>query len=247
MDKQIALVSGGTRGIGKAIVQLLLEKNYRVAFSYKKQDDLANQILQENRALGRELLSYKADIANTSDIKHMIQDIEIKWGYIDVLVNNAGIIKDHSLAFMTDEEWNDVMQVNLYGMFYLSRACVYSMIKRKKGRIINIGSTSGINGIKGQVNYSASKAGMIGFTKALAKEVAQYGVSVNCMALGGIETDMTASLNEKRKKSMISEVPIGRFGTTHEVAQVTAFLADFELCPNYLTGAIISLDGGMGL
>lgn len=241
------LITGGTRGIGRAIVSNLLSKGYRVAYTYKNSNSLASEIDLESKEKGTIAVGYKVDVCDRTAVKKMISDIYLQWGSIDILINNAGIVKDKSLAMMTYEEWDDVIMTNLYGVFNLTRECIFSMLKRKEGRIINISSISGIYGIKGQVNYSSSKAAIIGFTKSLAKEVAHFGVTVNCVAPGGVETEMTSKLTEIELKKLIQDVPLQRLCKPEEVAKVVEFLVDKEQCPQYLTGVVIPLDGGIGL
>lgn len=241
------LISGGTRGIGRAVISALLEKGYQVAYTYKENKELARQIDETARDKCQVAKGYQVDICNQIAVKQMIKEITDEWGKIDILINNAGITKDKSLAMMSYEEWDSVIKTNLYGVYNLTRECIYPMLRFKEGRIINISSTSGINGMKGQCNYSSSKAAMIGFTKSLAKEVAHFGVTVNCIAPGGVETDMTRKMSEAERKKLLEGVPMERLCMPEEVAKIVLFLADKELCPQYLTGVTIPLDGGLGL
>lgn len=247
MKGMVAVITGGTRGIGRAVVSDFLKKGYRVAFMYRSRTDLADEIKIEAVKYNSEVLAYQLDISATEAVNQTITQIYNTWGRIDVLVNNAGITRDKSLAGMNFNEWDDVMKVNLYGLFNVSRRCIFYMLKQRFGRVINVSSISGITGIKGQVNYSCSKAAMIGFTKALAKEVAKYGISVNCIAPGGVDTDMVNSLNEAEKSKLFDDIPMGRLCRPNEVAMLIGYLADKELCPEYLTGTVITLDGGLGL
>lgn len=240
---KVAVVTGGTRGIGKAIVRQLVKSGNRVAFTYLNNQKLAADLEAESDGKAR---AFKVDVRDFEQAKTFVDAVVHEWRTIDILVNNAGIRKDKTLVFLDADDWNDVLGTNLTGMYHITKHCVFYMIKQKSGRIVNISSTSGIVGIKGQTNYSSSKAGVIGFTKALAKEVALYNVSVNALAAGGIETDMTTSLSEKRKEELIKQVPCGRLGTVSEVAQIVSFLVDFERCPSYLTGSTIVFDGGIG-
>lgn len=242
------LVTGGTRGIGKAIISLLQERgDYRILYTYKHNQDLAQEMDKLASEAGYPLQGYMVDVSVHEQVIQMLKEINEKWGKIDILINNAGITMDKPLALMSDEEWDTVIKTNLYGVYHLTRECIYPMMRAKQGRVINISSTSGITGIRGQCNYSSSKASIIGFTKSLAKEVANFGISVNCVAPGGVETEMTGKMSEAERKQLLVGVPMGRMCKAEEVAKVVAFLADEELCPSYLTGAVIPLDGGSGV
>ncbi len=247
MNEKVAIVTGGSRGIGSEIVLSMAGKGVKVAFTYIKSTDAADELLNKTKGLPGMVRGYKTDIKNRQEVKSMVADVIREWGKIDILVNNAGVRRDKTLAFMSDEEWEDVLQTNLSGTFNMTKAIVFDMVKKKKGRIINIGSISGLYGIAGQTNYSSTKAALMGFTKSLAKEVAPYGISVNIVAPGGVETDMTKDLAPKDREKLVKGVPMGRMCSPSEVAQVVLYLADDELCPAYLTGAMIPLDGGYGL
>ena len=241
------LVSGGSRGIARAIVMEMLEKGFDVAFTYCKQTEKADELVREAKSQGRRAFAFEMDIKNQQSIKPTLDAIYDKLGHIDVLVNNVGITCDKSLVLMQDKEWDDVIKVNLYGTFYLTRYCILHMLKKKAGRIVNISSVSGITGIKGQVNYSSSKAALIGFTRSLAKEVAAYGISVNCVAPAGVSTEMISKMKDSDVDALINMSPMKRLCTPHEVAQLVSYLADSSHCPPFLTGTVIPLDGGMGL
>ena len=200
MSNKTAIVTGGTRGIGKAIVLELAKSGCNVAFNYSKSDDLANELVKEIEALGVKALAKKADVSDFESAKDMIKEVKDKFGQIDYLVNNAGITRDKLLAMMKEDDWDDVININLKSVYNFSKAVIMTMIKQKYGKILNITSVSGIAGVAGQTNYSASKAGMIGFTKALAKEVGKAKINVNAIACGFIETDMTSELPEEYKK-----------------------------------------------
>lgn len=239
---KIALVTGGSRGIGRAICVKLAEMNYHILINYASNEEAALETLELVRQKGStgELMQF--DVANPESIETTIE----KWyasnpeKHIEVLINNAGIRKDALLMWMKNEEWNDVMNTNLNGMFYLTRRLIKDMLIKKYGRIVNVVSLSGIKGLPGQVNYSAAKAGVIGFTKALAQEVGKKNVTVNAVAPGYIKTDMTKDLDENMLKQMI---PAGRFGTAEEVAEVVGFLASDKA--SYVTGEVISVNGGI--
>ena len=245
MSNKTAIVTGGTRGIGKAIVLELAKSGCNVAFNYSKSDDLANELVKEIEALGVKALAKKADVSDFESAKDMIKEVKGEFGQIDYLVNNAGITRDKLLALMKENDWDDVININLKSVYNFSKAVIMTMIKQKKGKILNITSVSGIAGVAGQTNYSASKAGMIGFTKALAKEVGKAKINVNAIACGFIETDMTSELPEEYKKKMTDMTALKRFGTTDDVAKVAKFLLSDDA--NYVTGQVLSLDGGLAL
>ena len=245
MSNKTAIVTGGTRGIGKAIVLELARSGCNVAFNYSKSDDLANELVKEIEALGVKAVAKKADVSDFESAKEMIKEVKDEFGQIDYLVNNAGITRDKLLAMMKESDWDDVININLKSVYNFSKAVIMTMIKQKKGKILNITSVSGIAGVAGQTNYSASKAGMIGFTKALAKEVGKAKINVNAIACGFIETDMTSELPEEYKQKMTDMTALKRFGTTDDVAKVARFLLSDDA--NYVTGQVLSLDGGLAL
>ena len=245
MSNKTAIVTGGTRGIGKAIVLELAKSGCNVAFNYSKSDDLANELVKEIEALGVKALAKKADVSDFESAKDMIKEVKDEFGQIDYLVNNAGITRDKLLALMKENDWDDVINVNLKSVYNFSKAVIITMIKQKNGKILNITSVSGIAGVAGQANYSASKAGMIGFTKALAKEVGKAKINVNAIACGFIETDMTSELPEEYKKKMTDMTALKRFGTTDDVAKTAKFLLSDDA--NYITGQVLSIDGGLAL
>ena len=245
MSNKTAIVTGGTRGIGKAIVLELAKSGCNVAFNYSKSDDLANELVKEIEALGVKALAKKADVSDFESAKDMIKEVKDEFGQIDYLVNNAGITRDKLLALMKENDWDDVINVNLKSVYNFSKAVIMTMIKQKNGKILNITSVSGIAGVAGQANYSASKAGMIGFTKALAKEVGKAKINVNAIACGFIETDMTSELPEEYKKKMTDMTALKRFGTTDDVAKTAKFLLSDDA--NYVTGQVLSIDGGLAL
>ncbi len=241
------VVSGGSRGIGKAVVLALAEQGANVAFTFLNHHEAANEVINKSNRLKGTVKAYQVDIRDQQQVKKMISEFVKENGCIDVVVNNAGIRQDKSVAFMSVENWNNVLDTNLNGAFYLTQTAIFHMLKKKSGRIIFISSISGIYGIPGQVNYSSAKAALIGLTRSLAKEVAQYGISVNAIAPGGVDTDMVSSMNENDKERLLQGVPLGRMCRTDEVARVVQFLADDGGAPEYLTGTVIPLDGGLGL
>jgi len=240
--KKYALVTGGSRGIGRAVSIQLAAQGYYVLINYKTNRAEAQKtldIIVENGGEGQLLLF---DVANAQETEVVLT----KWreeneeAYIEVLVNNAGIRKDNLLFWMTDEEWSDVLNTSLNGTFFVTRLLIKYMLNKKIGRIINIVSISGVNGLAGQTNYSAAKAGVIGLTKALALEAARKKVTVNAIAPGFIETDMTKELNQDELKKLI---PVGRFGKAEEVAELVGFLASEKA--SYITGQVITISGGL--
>ncbi len=245
MSNRTAIVTGGTRGIGKAIVLELAKSGCNVAFNYSKSDDLAKELVKEIEGLGVKAMAKKVDVSDFDGAKEMVKEVKGEFGQIDILVNNAGITRDKLLALMKEDDWDDVMNINLKSVYNFSKAVIMTMIKQKNGNILNITSVSGIAGVAGQANYSASKAGMIGFTKALAKEVGKAKINVNAIACGFIETDMTSELPEEYKKKMTDMTALKRFGTTDDVANVAKFLLSDGA--KYITGQVLSVDGGLAL
>lgn len=245
MSNRTAIVTGGTRGIGKAIVLELAKNGCNVAFNYSKSDDLAKELVKEIEELGVKAMARKVDVSDFEGAKGMVKEVKDEFGQIDILVNNAGITRDKLLALMKEDDWDDVMNINLKSVFNFSKAVIMTMVKQKNGNILNITSVSGIAGVAGQANYSASKAGMIGFTKALAKEVGKAKINVNAIACGFIETDMTSELPDEYKQKMIDMTSLKRFGTTDDVAKVAMFLLSDSA--KYITGQVLSVDGGLAL
>src|SRR6266850_2214153 len=197
-SNKVAIVTGGSRGIGRAIVQALAREGAKVAFTYAQNKALADEISNGDTVIG-----FQADVTSLEQAKDFVKQVKERFGRIDVLVNNAGITRDKLLAMMSEKDWDDVLDTNLKGVFNLTKPVVGVMLRQKSGTILNITSISGIVGMPGQVNYSSSKAGMIGFTKALAKEIAKAGITVNALALGFVETDMTSALNEEYRKKAL--------------------------------------------
>ena len=242
---KVAIVTGGTRGIGKAIVLELAKNGCNVAFNYNKNTDAASALVKEIESLGVKAVSFQVNAASFEGAKNMVKEVKDMFGKIDFLVNNAGITRDKLLALMGEGDWDDVINTNLKSVYNFSKAVITQMIKQKSGIILNITSVSGIVGIAGQVNYSSSKAGMIGFTKALAKEVGKVNITVNAIACGFIETDMTAVLPQEYKDKMIEMIPVRRFGKPEDVAKTAAFLLSDDA--KYITGHVISVDGGLAI
>lgn len=235
--KGVAVVTGGTRGIGLAITKALIEDGYRVAAIYHGNEEAAKKCTQETGAF-----THKADVANFMDCHRVCEQIEAEMGPIAVLVNNAGITKDSMLHKMAEDAWHDVIETNLTSCFNMSRAVIAGMRERGFGRIINISSINGQKGQLGQTNYSAAKAGMIGFTKALALESANKGVTVNAICPGYIATDMTSAMKEEVLQSIIKSIPAGRMGKPEEVAEMVVYLASDKAA--FINGASMTMNGG---
>ncbi len=245
MNKKIALVTGGSKGIGKSIAIKLAEDGYDIAFTYSSDENAANDTLEELNKLGSNSLSIKKDMSIEEDVKEAIKEIEEKLGTVDVLVNNAGITRDGLLMKMKAEDFDRVIEVNLRSVFLTTREIIRPMIKKRYGKIINISSVVGIMGNAGQANYAASKAGVIGFTKSIAKEFASRGVRANAIAPGFVETDMTKVLKEDVKEEMLKNIPLGYFAKPEDVANLVSFLASEK--SDYITGQVIQIDGGMNI
>lgn len=238
-----ALVTGGSRGIGKSIALALAGAGANVVINYTSNATAAEAVVKEIEALGVKGLAVKGNISNGDEVNEMINQIEEVFPQIDILINNAGITKDNLIIRMKEEEWDAVMDVNLKGTFLATKAVARKMIKQKHGKIINISSVVGVMGNPGQANYCASKAGVIGFTKSLAKELAGKGINVNAIAPGFIDTDMTAVLSDNVKDQMLSHIPLKRYGKPEDIANLILFLSS-DLS-NYITGQVIHVDGGM--
>jgi 3-oxoacyl-[acyl-carrier protein] reductase len=235
------VISGGSSGIGKNLVETFAAAGWKVHFTFHSNERSAREL--ERRFEGK-IKAHPLDVANREACDQFCKQVLQEEGGVDVLVNNAGITRDKPLFSMQDSDWNDVLHTNLFGVFYLTRRFVFDMLKKKRGRVINLSSISGIHGLPGQSNYSASKAGIIGFTKALAKEAGPYGVTANVVAPGGVVTAMVEKLSPQAKEAILQTVPLRRFCEVEEVSRVVLFLAD--QAPDYLTGSVIVLDGGMG-
>ena len=243
LDGKTALVTGASRGIGRAIALCLAAEGARVAINYAGNVKAAEEVKASVEAAGGTAILCQADIADSAAVEAMISDVVKEFGAIDILVNNAGITRDALLMRMKDEDFAKVLDTNLKGVFYCTKAVSKLMMKKRSGRIVNMASVVGLVGNAGQTNYAAAKAGVIGFSKSAAKELASRGITVNVVAPGFIGTDMTAGLPESVKEKMLTDIPLGRMGEPEDVANAVLFLASDQA--SYITGQVVNVDGGM--
>lgn len=243
LENTVALVTGGGRGIGKAIVSALAEAGAAVAFTYKSSAPAAEELVAELRSKGMRAAAYQADAVSAARAAEVVADVVKEFGRLDVLVNNAGITKDGLLLRMSEEDWDQVIANNLKSVYNYTKAAIKPMMSQRSGKIINITSIVGVTGNAGQANYSASKAGIIGFTKSIAKEVGSRNIAVNAVAPGYVETDMTDKLNDEQKKALADLIPLKRTAQAHEIAAVIRFLASPDA--SYITGQVLCVDGGL--
>ena len=240
-----ALVTGGSRGIGRATALELARQGARVAVNYMAQEAAANAVVAAIKEAGGEAFAVQADVGDATAVERMVETLQERWGRVDILVNNAGITRDTLLMRMSEEDWDAVIRTDLKGPFLCTKAVLRPMLRQRWGRIINLSSIIGTRGNAGQANYAAAKAGLIGFTKSVAKEVASRNITVNALAPGWIESDMVASVPEAYRKEALARIPAGRFGTPEDVAATIAFLA--SEAASYITGQVLGIDGGMVL
>ncbi len=237
------LITGGSRGIGRAISLKMASLGGIIAINYTRNEEAARHTAKEIEELGGKAILVQCDVGSYQQVEAMIHQVRESMGDVDILINNAGITRDSLLMRMSEEDWDDVINTNLKGAYNCTKAVIRPMIKKRSGKIINVSSIVGLIGNAGQSNYAAAKAGIIGFTKAIAKELAPRKINVNAVAPGFITTDMTEVLPEELKKRMLSNIPMNQFGTPEDVAEAVAFLASERA--QYITGQVIHIDGGM--
>lgn len=240
LENQVAVVTGGSRGIGAGIVRTLVKEGAYVVLVYQGSEERANQLKEE---LGDKVRIFKCNVAHTTDCEALFAFVMKEYARVDILVNNAGITRDILLMRMSEKDYDDVLDTNLKGAFNCSKLAIRQMIKQKSGRVIHISSISGIYGNAGQVNYAASKAGLIGMTKAMAKELGSRGITVNAIAPGFIQTDMTDGMPEKIKEKLLDKIALGCLGEVEDIAQAVVYLASKS--GRYVTGHVLQVDGGM--
>lgn len=245
LKDKTAIVTGGSRGIGRAIVLMLAGQGCNVAFNYHKNADLAKKLVVEVKKLGVRCEASQVDIKDFDAVKKWIDEAKEKFGQLDILVNNAGIIIDKALMLMSKTDWQEVIDTDLTGVFNATRSCIVTFLKQKSGDIVNISSVSGVIGLPRQSNYSAAKGGVNAFTKSLAKEVAAYGIQVNAVAPGFIDTEILNDLPQEQKDKILEIVPLGRLGTTDDVSNCVKFLLSEQA--QYITGQVIQVDGGLAI
>ena len=245
LQGKCALVTGGSRGIGRAVCLELARQGARVAVNYAGNAAAAEETVKACEALGAEAFAIQADVADAAACEAMVKEVLTRFGRLDILVNNAGVTRDGLMPMMKEADWDAVLDTNLKGAFHCMKAVYRPMMKQKYGRIVNLSSIVGLRGNAGQANYAASKAGLIGLTKSMAKELAGRNVTVNAVAPSFIDTDMTAALPEKAREAMLSTIPMGRLGQAEDVARAVAFFAGDASA--YVTGQVLCVDGGMAV
>ncbi|WP_153124103.1 3-oxoacyl-[acyl-carrier-protein] reductase [Peribacillus tepidiphilus] len=243
LDGKKALVTGASRGIGREIALELAAQGADVAVNYAGSEAKAMEVVDAIKEMGRNAIAIQCDVSNSESVTNMVKKVIEEFGALDILVNNAGITRDNLLMRMKEEEWDDVINTNLKGVFLCTKAVTRQMMKQRYGRIINVASIVGVSGNPGQANYVAAKAGVIGLTKTTAKELAARNITVNAVAPGFITTDMTDKLTEDVKQAMLSQIPLARFGEPKDIAKVVTFLASDD--SSYMTGQTLHIDGGM--
>lgn len=242
LEGKIALVTGASRGIGRGVGEELADKGASIVVNYNASADAAAEVVKAIEAKGVKALAVQANVRNADEAQSLVEQAIARFGQIDILVNNAGLNRDRTIRRMTPGEWDEVIETDLSSMFYVTKACVDGMIERKYGRIVNMASIIGQMGNIGQANYAAAKAGMIGFTKSLAQELARYNITVNAMCPGFIETDMLSGVPEEPRKALLARIPLGRFGEVHEVASLIRYIV---VEGDWITGQQFNVNGGM--
>ncbi len=242
LEGKIALVTGASRGIGRGVAEELADKGASIVVNYNASADAAAEVVKAIEAKGVKALAVQANVRNADEAQSLVEQAIARFGQIDILVNNAGLNRDRTIRRMTPDEWDEVIETDLSSMFYVTKACVDGMIERKYGRIVNMASIIGQMGNIGQANYAAAKAGMIGFTKSLAQELARYNITVNAMCPGFIETDMLSGVPEEPRKALLARIPLGRFGEVHEVASLVRYIV---VEGDWITGQQFNINGGM--
>ncbi len=243
LDGKVALVTGASRGIGRAVALALADSGATVVVNYRGQQAAAAAVVAQIEAGGGKALAVQADVSSAGDVERLVKAALDAYGRIDILVNNAGVTRDNLLLRMKDDEWDTVLDTNLRGAYLLTKAVMRPMMKARAGRIVNISSVVGLSGNAGQANYAAAKAGLLGFSRSVAREMASRGITCNVVAPGYIETDITAGLGDEIKTTVLGAIPLGRFGQPEDVAAVVAFLASDAAA--YITGQTLAVDGGM--
>ena len=245
LSDKVAVVTGASRGLGRAMAEQLAGAGARVAIVYRAQANAAQEVVDGIVAAGGEAFAVQADVRFPEAVQGMVDQVQAAWGRIDILVNNAGITRDGLLARMSEADWHDVVETHLTGAFLCSKAVLRGMMRRRWGRIINLSSVAGLAGNAGQCNYAAAKAGLIGFTRSLAKEVGSRKITVNAIAPGFVDTEMTAKLAKEWKEKALKLTPVGRFGQPGEIASMVVYLSSDAAA--FITGQVISIDGGLGM
>ena len=240
-----ALVTGGSRGIGEAIALRLACEGANVALCASQSAEAAEAVAQKIRAQGREAIARQTDVSNAESVDALVKTVLDAWGKIDILVNNAGVTRDNLLMRMKEDEWDAVLDINLKGAYHCIKAVTRPMMKARTGRIINVSSVVGLTGNAGQVNYAASKSGLIGLTKSVARELSSRNITTNAVAPGFIPTDMTDKIDAKMREQLLAQIPLGKFGSPEDIAAAAAFLASDDAA--YITGQVLVVDGGMAM